>query len=51
MANLPVSLAQSAEQAFNGKDTCITIDSEGNVVTTEWNKWGRILRWDVATEQ
>ena len=35
LANLPVSLAQSAEQAFNGKDTCITIDSEGNVVAPQ----------------
>lgn len=24
-----------------------TFDKDGNVVTTEWNKWGRILRWDV----
>jgi len=23
-----------------------TFDKDGNVVTTEWNKWGRILRWD-----
>lgn len=27
-----------------------TFDKDGNVVTTEWNKWGRILRWDVAAE-
>lgn len=25
-----------------------TFDKDGNVVTTEWNKWGRILRWDAA---
>jgi hypothetical protein len=25
----------------------VTFDKDGNVVTTEWNKWGRILRWDV----
>ena len=25
-----------------------TFDKDGNVVTTEWNRWGRILRWDVA---
>ena len=25
-----------------------TFDKDGNVVTTEWNKWGRILRWEVA---
>jgi len=25
-----------------------TFDKDGNVVTTEWNKWGRILRWDVT---
>ena len=24
----------------------VTFDKNGNVVTTEWNKWGRILRWD-----
>ena len=24
----------------------VTFDKDGNVVTTEWNKWGRILRWD-----
>jgi hypothetical protein len=28
-----------------------TFDKDGNVVTTEWNKWGRILRWDVTTEK
>jgi hypothetical protein len=25
----------------------VTFDKDGNVVTTEWNKWGRILRWDI----
>lgn len=25
----------------------VTFDKDGNVVTTEWNKWGRLLRWDV----
>jgi hypothetical protein len=29
----------------------VTFDKDGNVVTTEWNKWGRILRWDVATKE
>ena len=24
-----------------------TFDKDGNVVTTEWNKWGRLLRWNV----
>ncbi len=24
-----------------------TFDKDGNVVTTEWNQWGRLLRWDV----
>ncbi|QTN33725.1 hypothetical protein HZ994_15870 [Akkermansiaceae bacterium] len=28
-----------------------TFDKDGNVVTTEWNKWGRILRWDVAAAE
>lgn len=23
----------------------ITFDNEGNVLETEWNKWGRVLRW------
>lgn len=32
LAHLPVATAQTgAEQAFNGKDTCISIDSSGNV--------------------
>lgn len=31
MANLPTSLAAPAEQNFNGKESCITIDSQGNV--------------------
>jgi hypothetical protein len=22
------------------------LDKDGNVVTTEWNKWGRLLRWN-----
>ena len=26
----------------------VTFDKDGNVVTTEWNKWGRILRWDAV---
>ncbi len=25
----------------------VTFDKDGNVVTTEWNQWGRLLRWDV----
>lgn len=28
----------------------VTFDKVGNVVTTEWNKWGRILRWDVVSK-
>ena len=35
IANLPTSLAQSAEQSFNGKDTCISIDSNGNIVAPQ----------------
>ena len=31
MANLPTALAAPAEQNFNGKESCITIDSQGNV--------------------
>mgnify|MGYP002630921120 CR=1 FL=1 len=27
-----------------------TFDKDGNVVTTEWNKWGRILRWEAAAK-
>ena len=34
MANLPTSIA-APEQNFNGKDTCITIDGEGNVVAPQ----------------
>jgi len=25
----------------------VTFDKDGNIVTTEWNKWGRLLRWNV----
>jgi hypothetical protein len=25
----------------------ITFDNEGNILETEWNKWGRVLRWNV----
>lgn len=25
----------------------LTYDKDGNIVTTEWNRWGRLLRWDV----
>ena len=28
-----------------------TFDKDGNVVTTEWNKWGRILRWETAAAE
>ncbi|MEH0148047.1 alkaline phosphatase [Corynebacterium sp. Q4381] len=31
MSNLPAALAAPAEQAFNGKESCITIDSNGNI--------------------
>jgi hypothetical protein len=24
----------------------ITFDNEGNILETEWNKWGRVLRWN-----
>lgn len=26
----------------------VTFDKDGNVVTSEWNKWGRILRWEAV---
>ncbi|OFT57742.1 alkaline phosphatase [Corynebacterium sp. HMSC05H05] len=35
MSNLPTGIAQTAEQAFNGKDTCISIDSNGNIVAPQ----------------
>jgi len=25
----------------------VTFDKDGNIVTTEWNQWGRLIRWDV----
>ena len=25
----------------------ITFDADGNILMAEWNKWGRVLRWDV----
>ncbi len=25
----------------------VTFDKSGNIVTTEWNQWGRLLRWEV----
>lgn len=25
----------------------ITYDNEGNILETEWNKWGRVLRWNL----
>ncbi len=25
----------------------ITFDNEGNILETEWNQWGRVLRWNV----
>jgi hypothetical protein len=25
----------------------ITFDNEGNILETEWNKWGRVLKWNV----
>ena len=25
----------------------ITFDNDGNILETEWNKWGRVLRWNV----
>jgi hypothetical protein len=28
----------------------VTFDKDGNVVTSEWNKWGRILRWESVTK-
>ena len=24
----------------------ITFDNDGNILETEWNKWGRVLRWN-----
>ena len=26
----------------------ITFDNNGNILETEWNRWGRVLRWDRA---
>ncbi len=25
----------------------ITFDADGNIIMTEWNKWGRVIRWDL----
>ena len=25
----------------------ITFDKTGNIITTEWNQWGRLLRWNI----
>jgi YD repeat-containing protein len=25
----------------------ITFDNDGNILETEWNKWGRVLRWNL----
>ena len=26
----------------------ITFDNDGNILETEWNQWGRVLRWNRA---
>jgi hypothetical protein len=25
----------------------ITFDNDGNILETEWNQWGRVLRWNL----
>lgn len=25
----------------------LTYDKHGNIITTEWNRWGRLLRWEI----
>jgi hypothetical protein len=47
MTNTPKIEPKDWQQGVVTSPHGITFDNEGNVLETEWNQWGRVLRWNV----
>lgn len=45
--NTPGIEAKAWQQGTVTSPHGITFDNAGNILETEWNKWGRVLRWNV----
>ncbi|MBB5034281.1 NHL repeat-containing protein [Prosthecobacter vanneervenii] len=47
MTNTPGIPPQDWKQGIVTSPHGITFDNDGNILETEWNKWGRVLKWNV----
>jgi hypothetical protein len=47
MTNTPKIEPKDWQQGTVTSPHGITFDNEGNILETEWNQWGRVLRWNV----
>jgi len=47
MTNTPGIAPKDWQQGIVTSPHGITFDNDGNILETEWNKWGRVLRWNV----
>ena len=46
MTNTPKIEPKDWQQGVVTSPHGITFDNEGNILETEWNQWGRVLRWN-----
>jgi hypothetical protein len=47
LTNTPKIGPQDWQQGTVTSPHGITFDNDGNILETEWNQWGRVLRWNV----
>lgn len=47
MTNTPAIEPKDWQQGTVTSPHGITFDNDGNILETEWNKWGRVLKWNV----
>jgi hypothetical protein len=46
MTNTPGIAPKDWQKGIVTSPHGITFDNDGNILETEWNKWGRVLRWN-----
>jgi hypothetical protein len=47
MTNTPGIAPKDWQQGIVTSPHGISFDNDGNILETEWNKWGRVLKWNV----
>jgi hypothetical protein len=47
MTNTPGIAPKDWQQGIVTSPHGISFDNDGNIHETEWNKWGRVLKWNV----